>query len=137
MSDKPRAFTRVIVATLSGLALLITAMPELAQARKPAPASSAAVPAASAAAYLGEVTAVIRSRLFYPRAARARGARGAVGVAFTIGASGALTSFTITRSSDDKDLDAAARTLVQGARFPPPPGGSAHIATSFVYVPQP
>jgi hypothetical protein len=24
---------------------------------------------------------------------------------------------------------------VQGARFPPPPGGSAHIATSFNYAP--
>ena len=63
--------------------------------------------------------------------ARARGARGVVGVAFTIGASGAVTSFAITRSSGNKDVDAAARALVQSAHFPPPPGGSAHIATSF------
>jgi len=63
-------------------------------------------------------------------------AKGVVGVAFTIGASGALASFAITRSSGDADLDAAARTLVQSAHFPPPPGGSAHIATSFNYVPR-
>ena len=78
----------------------------------------------------------IRSRLFYPPAARARGAKGVVGVAFTIGPSGALSSFAITRSSGDADLDAAARTLVQSARFPPPPGGSIHVATSFNYVPR-
>jgi TonB family protein len=82
------------------------------------------------------VSAIIRSRLSYPEAARARGARGMVGVAFGIGPSGAVTSFAITRSSGDHDLDAAARALVQGARFPSPPGGSAHIATSFNYVPR-
>jgi periplasmic protein TonB len=81
------------------------------------------------------VAAIIRSRLFYPDAARARDARGMVGVAFTIGPSGAVTSFAITGSSGDHDLDAAARSLVQGSRFPPPPGGSAHIATSFNYAP--
>ena len=97
--------------------------------------SSAAPSAASLSAYIGEVSSAIRSRLFYPDAARARGARGVVGVSFTIGASGAVTSFAITRSSGDHDLDAAARSLVQGGRFPPPPGGSAHIATSFNYVP--
>jgi periplasmic protein TonB len=72
--------------------------------------------------------------MFYPPAAR--GAKGVVGVAFTIGASGALSSFAITRSSGDAELDAAARALVQSVRFPPPPGGSAHIATSFNYVPR-
>jgi TonB family protein len=81
------------------------------------------------------VSSAIRSRLFYPPAARARGARGVVGVSFTIGSSGAVSSFAITRSSGDSDLDAAARSLVQGAHFPAPPGGSAHIATSFNYVP--
>jgi TonB family protein len=74
--------------------------------------------------------------MFYPPAARARGAKGVVGVAFTIGASGAVASFAITRSSGDADLDTAARALVQSAHFPPPPGGSAHIATSFNYVPR-
>jgi len=57
-------------------------------------------------------------------------------VIFTIGASGAVTSFAITRSSGDHDLDAAARALVQGGRFAPPPGGSAHISTGFNYVPR-
>jgi TonB family protein len=82
------------------------------------------------------VSAAIRSRLFYPPAARARGAKGIVGVSFAIASSGAVTSFAITRSSGDSDLDAAARSLVQGARFPPPPGGSARISTSFNYVPR-
>jgi TonB family protein len=59
-----------------------------------------------------------------------------VGVAFTIGPSGAVVAFAITRSSGDRDLDGAARTLVQSTRFPPPPGGPAHIATSFNYVPR-
>lgn len=99
-----------------------------------APASSAAG-AASMSAYTGEVSAAIRSRMFYPPAARARQARGVVGVSFTIGPSGVVTSFAITRSSGDGDLDAAARTLVRTARFPPPPNGSAHISTSFNYVP--
>ena len=84
---------------------------------------------------MGEISAAIRSRLFYPPAARARGARGVVGVSFTISASGALTSFAITHSSGDEDLDAAARTLVRSTHFPPPPGGSAHVSTSFRYAP--
>ena len=100
-----------------------------------APSSAAANPS-SLSAYIGEVSAAIRSRLFYPPAARARGAQGVVGVSFTIGPSGAVNTFAITRSSGDRDLDAAARSLVQGGRFPPPPGGSAHIATSFNYVPR-
>ena len=51
-----------------------------------------------------------------------------------------LTTLTagwrVAPSVPDSDLDAAARSLVQGAHFPPPPGGSAHIATSFNYVPR-
>jgi periplasmic protein TonB len=97
--------------------------------------SSAAASAASLSGYIGEVSAAIRSRLFYPPAARARGARGVVGVTFAIGPSGAVTSFAISRSSGDEDLDGAARALVQSAHFPPPPGGSARVSTSFNYVP--
>jgi protein TonB len=125
------------MATLSGLALLITAVP--VSAKQASTASSAAVPAQASAAllsgYIAEVSAAIRSRLFYPPAARPRGARGVVGVTFTIGASCALASFAITRSSGDKDLDAAARAVMHSAHFPPPPGGSAHITISFAYVP--
>ena len=85
---------------------------------------------------MAEITAAIRSRLFYPEAARAREARGVVSVASTIGPSGGLASFAITRSSGDADLDAAARSLVQSTHFPPPPGGgSVHVATSFNYAP--
>jgi outer membrane biosynthesis protein TonB len=65
--------------------------------------------APSLSAYIGEV-----SRLFYPHSARVRRAKGVVGVDFTIGPSGAVSSFAITRSSGDHDLDAAARFLVQG-----------------------
>jgi TonB family protein len=129
--SQARRPSRAIMATLSGLALLITAVP--VSAKQASTASSAAVPARSA--YVGEVAAEMRSRLFYPKAARARGAKGVVGVAFTIGASGAVSAFAITRSSGDSDLDAAARSLVQSARFLPPPGGWAHITTSFFYVP--
>jgi periplasmic protein TonB len=82
------------------------------------------------------VSAILHSRLFYPEAAQARGARGLVGVSFSIGPSGAVTSFAITRSSGDHELDAAARSLVQGSRFPPPPGGSEHVSTSFNYEPR-
>jgi len=122
--------------------------PAPAQASKPAPVqtskSAAAAPgepaptanAASQSAYVSAMAAAIRSRLFYPPAARARGAKGVVGVAFTIGASGALSSFAITRSSGDEDLDAAARTLVQSAHFPPPPGGPVRVSTGFNYVPR-
>jgi TonB family protein len=91
--------------------------------------------ATSLSAYIGDVSSTIRSRLFYPPAARARGAKGVVGVSFSIGPSGAVSSFAITRSSGDSNLDAAARSLVQGSRFPPPPGGSARISTSFAYIP--
>jgi periplasmic protein TonB len=105
------------------------------QASRGVSSASAASSASALSAYIGEVSGIIRSRLFYPDAARARGAKGMVGVSFSIGPSGGVTSFAITRSSGDHDLDAAARSLVQGSRFPPPPGGSAHIATSFNYVP--
>ena len=111
------------MATLSGLALLITAAPVSAQQASTAPSASRppSVSTASASSvYVAEFSAVIRSRLFYPKAARPRGVSGVVGVSFSIGPSGAVSSFAITRSSGNKDLDAAARSLVQGARFPRP-----------------
>ena len=100
------------------------------------PGASASATAALKSAYASQIAAAIQSRLFYPPAARARGAKGVVGVAFTISASGALTSFAVTRSSGDEDLDRAARTLVESVRFPPPPGGPLHFATSFNYTPR-
>jgi len=112
-------------------ASLETGRPE-ASASRPAERADAA----SQSAYISEISGVIRSRMFYPEAARARGARGVVGVSFTIGPSGAVAAFSITRSSGDRDLDSAARTLVQSSHFPPPPAGRVHIATSFNYVPR-
>jgi TonB family protein len=99
-------------------------------------AAPAAPSAMSQSGYAAAVSAAIRSRLFYPPAARARGARGVVGVAFTVAASGALATFAVTHSSGDADLDAAARALVESAHFPPPPGGPVHVSTSFNYVPR-
>jgi protein TonB len=123
------------------------AAPKLQAAGKPvrglqgAPAEGTRPPAAAGNAeqqsgYIAEISAAIRNRLAYPAAARARGAKGVVGVAFTIAVSGAVTSFAITRSSGDPDLDSAARTLVLSARFPPPPAGPVHIATNFNYIPR-
>ncbi len=116
------------------------AQPKPTPKPRPAPSAASAAPAAASAAsqsaYVSAMAAAIRSRLFYPPAARARGAKGVVDVAFAIGPSGALASFAITHSSGDEDLDAAARTLVQSAHFPPPPGGSVHVSTSFNYVPR-
>ena len=107
----------------------------LPPSREAAPARTEAS-AAEKSAYAAEAAAAIRSRLFYPPPARARGARGVVGVAFVIGPSGVVSSFAITRSSGDAELDAAARTLVHSAHFPPPPGGAMRVATSFDYAPR-
>ena len=109
--------------------------PSATETRPGASAASSAT-AASKSVYASQIVAAIQSRLFYPPAARVRGAKGVVGVAFTIGASGGLTSFAITHTSGDEDLDRAARTLVESTRFPPPPGGPLHFATSFNYVPR-
>jgi protein TonB len=97
---------------------------------------AASATATSQSSYVARIAAAIRSQLFYPRKAHARGARGVVGVAFTIGASGRLSSFAITRSSGDEDLDKAARTLVEATRFPPPPGGPVYVAMSVNYAPR-
>jgi protein TonB len=51
-------------------------------------------------------------------------ARGRVIIAFSIGASGRVTSVSVSKSSGDARLDAAARSVVAATSFPPPPGGS-------------
>ena len=126
----------IFMVTAPMLAAVVKVNLPSARTAQPLENSEPAASAASLSAYIGEVSSAIRSRLFYPPAARARGAKGVVGVSFTIGSSGAESSFSIPRSSGDSDLDAATRSLVQGARFPSPRGGSAHIATSFNYVPR-
>ena len=72
----------------------------------------------------------IQARKFYPAAARASGASGVVGFAFTIGASGAPSRFSVTRSSGAAALDQAARQIVMSLRLPPPPGGSFSASSS-------
>ncbi len=84
--------------------------------------------AMSPAAYAGLLAVEIRRHTFYPSAARAAGATGAVGVAFTIGPSGRVVSQSITRSSGSPILDSAARTTLNAIHTPPPPGG--HFSTS-------
>ncbi|MDI9848959.1 TonB family protein [Rhodoblastus sp. 17X3] len=84
----------------------------------------------SPAAYSGLLAAEIRRRTFYPAAARAAGATGAVGVAFTVGPSGRVISQSITHSSGNPVLDAAARTTLSGIHTPPPPGGRFSTSTN-------
>ena len=93
--------------------------------------------AASQAAYISAMAAAIRSRLFYPPAARARGAKGVVGVAFTIGPSGALAVLRHHPFLGRRGSSTPRRgRWSSSAHFPPPPGGSAHVSTSFNYVPR-
>jgi len=84
----------------------------------------------SRGAYAGLVSAELRRRQFYPASARAAGVTGSVGVAFTIGASGRVTSQSITSSSGNSALDSAARTIMHAIHTPAPPGGSFSTATT-------
>lgn len=84
----------------------------------------------SPASYAGLLAAEIRRHTFYPAAARASGATGAVGVAFTVGPSGRIVSQSITSSSGNPTLDAAARTTLSAIRMPPPPGGRFSTSTN-------
>lgn len=84
----------------------------------------------SHAAYAALLAAEIRRRTFYPSAARATGATGSVGVAFTIGPSGRVTSMSIASSSGDAALDGAARAILRAVHTPPPPGGHFSASTS-------
>jgi protein TonB len=91
---------------------------------------AARVSTLSPAAYAGLLAAEIRRRTFYPSAARAAGATGVVGVAFTIGPSGRVVSQSITSSSGNPILDSAARTTLSSVRTPPPPGGRFSTSTN-------
>jgi protein TonB len=103
------------------------------QARLAARRGSSTSRAASGAAranYAGLLMAELNRHRFYPGAARAAGVAGSVGVAFTVGPSGRVTSQAITRSSGVAALDAAARTILTFIHAPPPPGGSFYASTS-------
>jgi protein TonB len=75
-----------------------------------------------------EYRSIVQARLSARRgaiSARAgAGVRGRVIIAFSIGASGRVTSASVSRSSGNVRLDAAARSVVASTSFPPPPGGS-------------
>lgn len=84
----------------------------------------------SPAAYGGLLRAEIQRHMFYPSAARAADVTGVVGVAFTIGPTGRLTSLSVTRSSGSSILDAAARTTLRAIHAPPPPDGRFSTSTN-------
>jgi protein TonB len=84
----------------------------------------------STAGYAALVAAELNRHKAYPEAARASGASGSVGVAFTIGPSGHATGIAVTSSSGNAALDSAARQAVASIRVPPPPGGLFRTATT-------
>lgn len=79
--------------------------------------------------YAGLLLAEVNRHRFYPSAARAEGATGGVGVAFTVGPSGRVVSQAITRSSGHAALDSAARAILSAVQAPPPPGGRFSTST--------
>jgi protein TonB len=84
----------------------------------------------SNASYAALLAGELRRHTFYPAAARAVGATGTVGVAFTVGPSGRVISQSITRSSGNAALDAAAHAIMSAVRTPPPPGGRFSTSTN-------
>jgi protein TonB len=84
----------------------------------------------SSATYAALLAGELRRHTFYPAAARAVGATGTVGVVFTVGPSGRVISQSITRSSGNAALDAAAHAIMSAVRTPPPPGGRFSTSTN-------
>jgi len=80
--------------------------------------------------YAGMLAAELRRHQFYPAEARAQGATGSVGVAFSVGASGRVVSQSIIRSSGNAALDGAARAMMGAVHAPPPPGGQFSTSTT-------
>jgi protein TonB len=79
--------------------------------------------AASRASYGAIISAEIARHKIYPAEARAAGASGTIGVAFTVGAEGRIVTHTITRSSGNPVLDGAIDPMMAAVQAPPPPGG--------------
>ena len=84
----------------------------------------------SSASYAALLAAELRRHTFYPAAARAVGATGSVGVAFTVGPSGRVISQSVTRSSGNAALDSAAHAIMSAIHTPPPPGGRFSTSTN-------
>jgi protein TonB len=83
--------------------------------RVPAPAAEVSP------GYRAALGAWLNSHKRYPETARRRGEQGSTVVRFTVGRSGRVESFAITRSSGYPDLDAAVERMMQGAVLPPFP----------------
>jgi protein TonB len=84
----------------------------------------------STASYAALLSAELRRHTFYPAAARAVGATGTVGVAFTVGPSGRVISQSVTHSSGNAALDSAAHAIMSAIHMPPPPGGRFSTSTN-------
>ncbi len=84
----------------------------------------------SRASYAALVISEIQAHRYYPEPARERSEQGAVGISFTIGASGRVASAAVVRPSGFADLDDAARAIVRSITPPPPPGGSFSASTT-------
>ena len=84
-------------------------------------------------AYGAMLLAAIQAHKYYPEDARARGVVGSVGVAFSVGATGAMSAVSIVRSSGSPELDEAVRKIVRSVSAPPPPGGSFSASTTIVF----
>ncbi len=101
--------------------------PGSAEARRVGEANGRAADAGmSRASYAALVVAQIQAHRFYPEAARTRSEQGAVGVSFTIGASGRVSTAAITRSSGFAELDGAASQIVRSIS-PPRPRQAVHF----------
>jgi hypothetical protein len=92
-----------------------------------------AASAASLSGYIAEVSAAIRSRLFYPPAARARGVQGVVGVSHRHIRRGDLVrDYPFLRRPRPRLRRAQSGA---GVSVPASPESSARVSTSFNYVP--
>lgn len=100
------------------------------EARRGAAGGRAKAVGMSSAAYALLLSAELRRHTFYPAAARAVGATGSVGVAFTVGPSGRVISQSVTRSSGNAALDSAAHAIMSAVHTPPPPGGRFSTSTN-------
>jgi len=100
------------------------------QARRGVASGGAKAGGMSSASYAVLLSAELRRHTFYPAAARAVGATGSVGVAFTVGPSGRVISQSVTRSSGNAALDGAAHAIMSAIHTPPPPGGRFSTSTN-------
>lgn len=80
---------------------------------------SSGASAAASAAWRSQLVAYLQSRLHYPPGAVSTGA---AGVAFSVTRGGQVSGASLTRSSGNPTLDAAALAVFRGA-VPPPPAG--------------